>query len=39
MHSGVLFIDDEEIYAFDDFSVSVRGRDQMPGRRAALRLD
>lgn len=39
VHSGVLFIDDEEILAFDDFDVSIRGRSEKPGRRAALRLD
>jgi hypothetical protein len=39
VHSGVLYIDDEEVYAFDDFSVRIRGREQMPGRRRALRLD
>ena len=39
VHSGVLFIDDEEIIAFDDFSYRVRGQEQMAGRRAALRLD
>ena len=38
VHSGVLFVDDEEIYAFDDFSVRVRGVEQTPGRRRALRL-
>lgn len=39
VHSGVLYIDDDEVYAFDDFSVSIRGVEQMPGRRRALRLD
>lgn len=38
VHSGVLFIDDEEVYAFDDFGYRVGGVEQQPGRRAALRL-
>lgn len=39
VHSGILFIDDEEVIAFDDFSYRVGGVDQMGGRRSALRLD
>lgn len=38
VHSGVLFIDDEEVYAFDDFGYRVGGVEQHPGRRSALRL-
>jgi hypothetical protein len=38
VHSGQLFMDDEDIYAFDDFDVSVGGKPLMPGRAAALRL-
>lgn len=38
VHAGVLYIDDEEVYAFDDFGYRVRGVEQRPGRRAALRL-
>lgn len=39
VHSGILFIDNDEVFAFDDFSVRIRGVEQMPGRRRALRLD
>lgn len=39
VHSGILYIDDAEVYAFDDFGVRVGGVEQFPGRRAALRLD
>lgn len=38
VHSGRLFVDDVEVYAFDDFSYRVNGVEQNPGRRAALRL-
>ena len=42
VHSGSLFIEtngaDVEVFAFDDFSVRVMGREQMPGRRRALGL-
>ncbi|KQI68692.1 hypothetical protein AN189_07225 [Loktanella sp. 3ANDIMAR09] len=36
VHSGALFIDDEEIFFFDDHTVRIGGVEQMPGRRAAL---
>jgi P2 family phage contractile tail tube protein len=36
VHEGALFIDDVEVLRFDDFSWSVGGVDQMPGRRSAL---
>lgn len=38
VHEGRLFIDDEEIFAFNDFEVSVGGVVQQPGRRTFLRL-
>lgn len=40
VHSGTLFIEtngaDQEVIAFDDFSVRVMGQEQMPARRRAL---
>lgn len=40
VHSGTLFVEtngaEQEILAFDDFSVRVMGTEQMPGRRRAL---
>ena len=39
VHAGRLFVDDREIYAFDDFGFRVNGVEQRPGRRTALRLD
>lgn len=38
VHSGALIVDDEEVYSFDDFGYRVRGVEQRPGRRSALRL-
>jgi len=38
VHSGALFIDDQEILAFDDFSYRVNGQVQHPGRADALRM-
>lgn len=38
VHSGQLFVDDEDIYAFSDFNASVGGQELMPGRADALRL-
>ncbi len=39
VHRGKLFVDEIEIYSFDDFDVSVMGKSLNPGRRQALRLD
>ena len=42
VHSGTLFVEtngaEQEVFAFDDFSVRVMGTEQMPGRRRALGL-
>lgn len=38
VHSGTLTIDGLEVWHFDDFSIRVGGREQLPGRRKALRL-
>ena len=38
VHSGALYIDDQEIFSFDDFGFRVGGVEQRPGRRDALRL-
>jgi len=38
VHSGVLYVDDAEVFAFDDFSMRIGGVEQRPGRRDALRL-
>lgn len=38
VHAAKLFVDDDEIYAFDDFDISVGGKPLMPGRADALRL-
>lgn len=38
VHAYKLFVDDEEIYALDDFEFAVGGVVRRPGRRTALRL-
>ncbi len=38
VHEGRLVIDDEEIFAFDDFSFTINGKRQQAGMYAALRM-
>lgn len=38
VHEGRLIVDDNEIYAYDDFSIRINGVEQQPGRAGALRM-
>lgn len=38
VHEGRLIVDDEELYAFDDFSITIKGKRQQAGMYTALRM-
>ncbi|MGQ3671772.1 phage major tail tube protein [Xanthobacter sp. TB0136] len=38
VHEGRLVVDGNEVFAFDDFTITINGKTQQPGKAAALRM-